>query len=265
MLHPIRRWLVAAMVSLLPGVVLADPSADRAEPADAPANGEDAVLNLNVSTSGYPPYLIHYDDGSYGGIVYDLVTRIAERLGYRVEPHEIPRKRLTSLMLEDHIDATPLAREWAEDPERFLFTDPMVSIREVFFTPADSDFRFEGLDELEDITLVTPLGYQYPDLEPLFANGTVERYQVSDDRDAFTYLLHGRGMDAVVADLAVGQWIIRQQGWQGEFRHSRKALSDHGYRLMLRPGWQSFAEAFNDELAKMKDNGELEAIRDRYR
>lgn len=258
MIHPVVRWLAPAMFPLLSGFALAGASATE-------SRSQDNVLKLNVSTSGYPPYLIHHDDDTYGGIAYDVVTRIADRLGYQVETYEIPRKRVDRMLLEGHIDVTPRAREWTEEPDRFVFTDAMVPVREVFFSPADSDFRFEGVHELRDVTLVTPLGYHYPDLDPLFADGTVDRYEVTDDRDVFTYLLHGRGLDAAIADLTVGRWIIRQQGWQGRFKHSDQALSDYGYRLMLRPDWQSFAEAFNEELAAMKDSGELKKILDQYR
>lgn len=265
MLQPFCLWLAPAILPLLSGLALANESDRDPAVAESAFSGQDRVLDLNVSNRGYPPYLIVNDDGTYGGIAYDVVTRIADRIGYDIEFHQIPRKRVDGMLLDGRIDATPRAREWTEEPDNFLFTDAMVPIREVFFSKTDSDFRFEGLHNLQDVTLVTPLGYHYPELEPLFADGTIERYEVSEDRDIFTYLLHGQSLDATIADLTVGQWIIRQHGWQGKFRHSRQALSDYGYRLMLRPGWQSFAEAFNEELAKMKDSGELDEILDQYR
>ncbi|MGM0569861.1 substrate-binding periplasmic protein [Marinobacter sp.] len=261
MLHPVLRWLVPAMIPLATTLV----SASESTASGSVPDGQERTLNFNVSTSGYPPYIIHHEDGSYGGIAFEVVSRVANRLGYDLKPYEIPRKRVDAMLLDGHIDASPRAREWTTEPSEFLFTDAMVSIREVFFTPADSDFRFEGVEQLRDVTLVTPLGYHYPELEPLFENGTIERYEVSGDRDIFTYLLHGRGLDAAVADLGVGQWIIRQNNWHGQFRHSEQALSDYGYRLMLRPDWQRFAEDFNQELAKMKASGELDQILDQYR
>lgn len=261
MLHPTLRWLAPVIFPLASGLATASEPVASGEPL----NGQNPTLKFNVSTSGYPPYLIHHEDGTYGGIAFEVVSRVTDRLGYELEPLEIPRKRVDAMLLDGYIDASPRAWEWTQEPDKFLFTNEMVSIREVFFTPADSDFRFEGLEQLRDVTLVTPLGYHYPELEPLFENGHIERYEVSDDRDIFTYLLHGRGLDATVADLTVGRWIIRQHGWQGKFRYSDRAISDYGYRLMLRPDWKDFAEAFNEELASMKASGELEQILDQYR
>lgn len=263
MLPPALRWPFLTALALSWATALAaEPHQDSASDR---ADRTPPVLNLNVSTGGYPPYLIVSGDGDYGGIAFDVVTRIAKDLGYRVEPHEIPRKRVDSLLLDGHIDASPRAREWTENPDLFLFTDAIVPVREVFFTTADSDFHFDGLGSLKGVTLVTPLGYHYPQLEPLFNSGRVERYEVPHDRDIFTFLLHGRGMDAGVADMLVGQWHIRQNDWQGKFRHSDEAISEYGYRLMLRPDWTSFAKAFNNRLAEMKASGELEAILDQYR
>lgn len=263
MCRPLQRWLAATAFSLL--CTTAASAQPASQKADDGADSQAPVLRLNVSTGGYPPYLIVSPDREYRGIAYDVVTRIAERIGHRVEALEIPRKRVDSLLLEGHIDASPRAREWTENPEKFVFTDAIVPVREVFFTTRDSDFRFQGLDTLSDVTLVTPLGYQYPQLEPLFRNGTLKRYEVSEDRDIFTFLLHGRGIDAGVADLLVGQWIIRQNDWQGQFRHSNQAISEFGYRLMVRPDWSSFADTFNEQLAEMKASGELDEILEQYR
>lgn len=263
MFRSLQRQLAVATISLLSTFVTADETARQA--SDGAAGPETPVLRLNVSTSGYPPYLIVSPDHEYSGIAYDVVTRIAERMGYRVEPLEIPRKRVDNLLQEGVIDATLRAPEWTKEPDNFLFTDTIVPVREVFFTPTGSNFRFRSLDTLRNVTIATPLGYQYPQLKPLFDSGAVERLEVSRDRDIFTFMLHGENIDAAVADLLVGRWLIRQNGWQDKFRHSDRAISELDYRLMVRPEWAPFAEAFNEELEKMKASGELDEILDQYR
>ncbi len=253
------RWLAPAFLVLAPAVATSE-SVDQKAPLH-----QDCVFRFNVSATSYPPYLIHNEDGSYSGIAFDVVRRITQRLGYEFSVLRIPRKRVDTMLLDGHIDGTTRAREWTSNPDQFLFTDPIVPVREVFFAPADSKFHFTTVDDLKDITVVTPLGYHYPLLQPLFDSQTIKRYEVADDKDLFTYLLHGRGLDVTIADLAVGQWVIRQRDWQGKFRHSEQAISDYGYRLMLRPDWTEFADAFDNELAAMKSRGELEEILDQYR
>ena len=263
MFQAIQRQLIVTLFPLLSSLAWAGQPAEGL-PANMGAGDDRPVLRLNVSTNGYPPYLIVNENRQYGGIAYDVVTRIAGRMGYAVEALEIPRKRVDSLLQQGLLDATPRAREWTQEPENFLFTDTIVPVEEVLFTTADSKFRFRGINHLKEVTLVTPLGYHYPQLEPLFNSGRIDRYEVPKDRDVFTFLLHGRGIDAGVADRLVGQWIIRQNGWQGKFRHSDEAISEFGYRLMVRPGWTSFVEAFNRRLAAMKASGELDEILNQY-
>ncbi|MBU2952642.1 substrate-binding periplasmic protein [Marinobacter sp. F3R08] len=222
------------------------------------------VFRFNISPNGYPPYLI-VDQNEPAGIMWDVVSAVTKRLGYKVVAEQIPRKRVDKLLLKEYIDGTPRAREWAKDPEQFLFTDPVVQIEEVLFMPAQSAFTYNSPEDLTSKTVVTHLGYHYPVLEPYFEEGSIHRFDVARDRDMFTFLLHGDRFDAAIADRLVGQWILRNEGLRQQFAITSKGISNFGFRLMLREEWQSFAKEFNEELAKMKKNGELDAILANYR
>lgn len=225
---------------------------------------EKQVFRFNVSPNGYPPYLI-VDQNQPSGIMWDVVSVVAQRLGYSVIAEQIPRKRVDQMLLEGYIDATPRAREWADDPAQFLFTDPVVDIEEVFFVPAQSGFTYKSPDDLISKTIVTHLGYRYPLLEPYFEEGRIRRFDVSRDRDMFTFVLHGARFDAAIADRLVGKWILRNEGLRQQFDITSNSVSNYGFRLMLRKDWHSFANQFNKELAQMKENGELDAILANYR
>jgi polar amino acid transport system substrate-binding protein len=227
--------------------------------------GDDVpVLRFNVSPNGYPPYLIVKQDRA-SGIMWDVMERIASRLGYRLVAERIPRKRVDQMLLDGFIDATPRAREWTAEPDKFLFTDPVVHIEEVFFVPSQSPLEYQQPEDLFSRTVVTHLGYLYPPLEPYFQSGKIQRFDVARDRDMFTYLVYGNQFDAAIADRLVGKWILRQEGMQDQFRSSQHSLSHYGFRIMLRQDWQAFADAFNQELARMRENGELDAILANYR
>ncbi|MCR8915461.1 amino acid ABC transporter substrate-binding protein [Marinobacter panjinensis] len=231
---------------------------------NAATQNTERVVRFNVSPNGYPPYLI-YENGKHSGIMWEVVTAIAERLDYVVIPEQIPRKRVDQMIKEGYIDATTRAREWTDNPEEFAFTDPIVDIEEVLFVPEDSDLEFEVPEDLFSHTLVTPLGYHYPTLEPHFQAGEIRRFDVSRDKDVFHYVLHGDDMDAAVADRLVGKWILRNEDMQGKFRTTSAMLSQYGFRLMLRKDCTDFVESFNRELEAMKKNGELEEILSHYR
>lgn len=233
-------------------------------PVLADRSGGDRLIRFNISPNGYPPYLIANENGP-SGIMWDVMSLVSQRLGYTLQAERIPRKRVDTMLQQGYIDATPRAREWTRQPEQFLFTDPVVQIEEVFFIPVDSDLVYERPEDLHTKTVVTHLGYIYPQLEPHFKAGTIDRFDVSRDRDMFKFLLHNQRFDVLVADRLVGQWILRTEGLQDAFRISDKGISQYDFRIMLRKDWQDFANQFNRELATIRENGELDAILANYR
>ncbi len=257
----ISFWLAPLAASLL---MFSSPQAPADTSVANHSDPERKVFRLNVSPNGYPPYLIN-EEGRTTGIMWDVVEAIAERIGYRVEAVKVPRKRVDQLLLEGMFDGTPRAKEWTDNPEDFIFTDPVVDIQEVIFFPKGSSEKFQVIEDLFSLTLVTHLGYRYPELEPHFDSGQIKRFDVPRDQDIFVYLLSGDEMDAAVADRLVGQWLLLEQGSQAVFRVSSSTLSQSGFRLMLRPDCQSFAKAFNEELASMRAEGEIETILSKYR
>lgn len=228
------------------------------------ATSENRIFRYNVSPAGYPPYLIN-EKGRTTGIMWEVVAKISERLGYQLEAVKVPRKRVDQLLRKEMIDGTSRAKEWTDRPEDFLFTDPIVDIEEVVFFPSDSTAEFQVVEDLYSMTLVTHLGYHYPALQPYFESGQIKRFDVARDKDLFVYVLRGEEFDAAIADRLVGQWLLLKQNMQNKFRISSEALSTYGFRLMLRPDWQSFAEDFNRELASMHRKGEIDSILSRYR
>lgn len=228
------------------------------------AGPQDKTFNFNVSPSGYPPYLI-VDGSEPSGIIWDVVSLISKRIGYTPVPKKIPRKRIDQMLLDGYVDGTARAKEWTEHSEDYLFTDPIVNIEEVFFMPKAAGTRYETPDDLISSTLVTRLGYHYPALEPYFAKGLIRRFDASRDREMFIFTLRGNRFDAAVADRLVGRWFMKNEGLRDEFRISYNHISQYGFCLMLRKEWKSFADAFNVELAHIRQNGELDAILANYR
>lgn len=232
--------------------------------ASAAFANDQKVFRFNISPNGYPPYMIVGQDGP-SGIMWDVVSLISERLGYQIIAKKIPRKRVDQMLLDGYIDGTSRAEEWTHEPAKFLFTEPVVNIQEVFFTPKKVGVTYHSPEELFSKTVVTHLGYLYPDLQPYFESGTITRFDVSQDRDMFNFLLHGDRFDAAVADLLVGRWILKKEGLQDQFTASAGEMNSYGFRVMLSKEWQPFANKFNAELARIRENGELDAILANYR
>lgn len=244
-------------------VVITGPLSANAASTDSPPQTQN-VLRLNVSPDGYPPYLITSGKETRG-IMWDVVNTISQRLGYRLEPAKIPRKRVDQMLRRGRIDATTRAIEWTHRPEDFVFTDPIVEIEEVLFFTESSAVNFKTPEDLRSMKLVTHLGYHYPALDSYFESGAIERFDVARDQDMFHYVLRGDGFDAAIADRLVGQWLLLEHGMKEHFQASETSLSNYKFRIMFRPDWSDFVDKFNDELALMRQSGELDAILSEYR
>ncbi len=224
------------------------------------------LIRFNVSPNGYPPYTIVSSQGKVSGIMWEVLTTIAARHGYKVKAEKIPRKRVDRFILGGRLDATARAREWTSHPERFIFTAPVVQAEEVFFSTSDRPVPYESPQSLKGKTLVTHLGYHYPKLRPFFDSGAIRRFDVRTDTQMFYHLLAGEQFQVLVAERHVGQWIIRQNRWNGRFVYSAQhPLTRLGFPLMFAPRWKSFVKVFNRDLERMKQNGELERILGHYR
>lgn len=232
--------------------------------ANGAASTDNKTFHLNVSPNGYPPYLI-VDEQEPSGIIWDVALLIADRLDYTLVAVQVPRKRANQLVLDGYVDGTPRAIEWTKQPDRYLFTDPIVNSEDIFFMPSRVETNYESPDDLVSKTLVTHLGFHYPALEPYFAEGKIERFDVSRTRDMFTFVLHGDQFHAAVADRLVGHWILRKEGLQDEFKTSRESISQYGLRIMVSKQWEDFVVAFNKELERIQKNGELDTILSNYR
>ncbi|SDX14367.1 substrate-binding periplasmic protein [Marinobacter mobilis] len=256
MLRKLAACLLLAGVLLSPTLAFANSGEDKAASRS---------LRLNVSPNGYPPYLI-VEDGRISGIVWDVVSHISEQLRVELEPIQIPRKRVDQMIQSGYIDATSRAIEWTDQPEKFLFTDAIVPVEEVFFYLATSPLEFQSISDLESKTFLTHLGYHYPYLQDLFDQGLADRFDVSVDLDLFRYLRDSQRFDAAIADRLVGQWLIRNNPQLSDnFESSEHSVSNFGLRLMVRKDMEAFVRRFNSALAELKASDEFDRILARYR
>lgn len=253
----VRAWcrsreLVLACLLVLPAVSL---SASQ-EAADSPA------FRINVSVGGYPPYAMVAEDGSFGGILLELLQSALPE--HRILISEFPRKRIDSFILGGVVDGTFRAPEWTSEPDRFIFSDPILEVRDVLLSPRQRPLRYEGPASIHDKKVLAHLGYSYPELEPAFASGQAERHDLRDERDMFRRLLSGERYDAVVMGERVAHWVIQQEGWDGHFVSYPIQSSKVGYRLMMAPANADTMALFNSRLEALQNSGDLERILQRY-
>lgn len=250
------RLLVALF--LLAPLALASP---QARPQDDQAN----TLVFNVSTNGHPPFTIANEDGTITGIFWEVLEHIARKQGITLKPVQLPTKRVDNFILEGQVDVTMRAIEWTDQPDQFIFTDPVVTTSDAVFVHRSKVADIDSLDDLDGKLLLIRLGFHYPDLDPAFKEGRIEFIELQDETSMFRRLLEGKRFDGAVTNEEVGRWVLLKNGWNGTIRVAPLKFDEVPYRLMFGRQHEAFVERFNQELQTMKESGELERIMENYR
>lgn len=221
------------------------------------------VIRLNIAPGGFSPYTIVTSGKEASGIVPEVLRAVASKTGYVVKTLEIPHNRVERMILGDELDATPRAIEWTANPERFIFTDPLLDVRDVVFSLRRTPVIYTRPADLENKRIGARLGYNYPVLENVFSAGRATRVDVNSERAELVMLDLNR-LDAAILNEMVALWILRQEGWQDRYVYSRQAVESAPYRLMFNRKWADFVVQFNRELAAMKMDGRLARIQLKY-
>lgn len=226
--------------------------------------GDDKTLVFSHPPSGFGPFTTTQENAPASGIMVEALREIVSPEGYVVITDSTPRQRLYARLKAELFDVAAIAREWVEAPDDFAFSEPVVVLRDVIFSLRERPLSFSGPGDLFGKRVGTHRGYVYPTVDEYFKAGQIVRDDSGSELAMLKKVLVGRS-DAAIVEEAAGLWIIKQQGWQGKFHLSKQAVDSVGFRLMFSKKWAPMIPAFNRELARLKENGQLDGILARYR
>ncbi|OIQ52073.1 Bacterial extracellular solute-binding protein, family 3 [Pseudodesulfovibrio hydrargyri] len=234
----------------------------------ARAHALEGTILLGGPHEGWPPFFIPAADGEPAtGIMPDVLRAVANRLDLKVAEVYYPDKRAMLYLADGSLDSWPKSEKWVDDPQRYLWTDPVVVSTDVVVYRKQSPIPFQSPEDLIGRNICVVLGYSYPTLEPLFDQGLIRPWKAPSTKLMLKML--GRGhVDGAVCNRFVAQWILREdEGLNPEdFAFAETAVDSAPYRFAFtRAGnWEGFIERFNRELKAMREDGRLEAILKRY-
>ncbi|MGM0644597.1 MAG: substrate-binding periplasmic protein [Thermodesulfobacteriota bacterium] len=220
---------------------------------------------------GWAPYLITDPSksgfpGTGEGILMDIFKKISEKLGYTVKTASYPEKRDIAMLENGLIDFRFDGLEWVDNPDRYFWSDPILRVDDVLVSRKASPIRFNNLDELRNITVITHLGYTYPTLDPYFSSGRLTR----SDTPSHCYMLKmlkGKRGDAAVMNKLVALWTLkRHRSLSGSDFTFSKPIDSSGLALMYTDTkWHGFIKDFNRELSRLKADGRATEILNHYK
>lgn len=215
-----------------------------------------------VTGEDYPPFVDTRAPG--GGLAVLLVRQVTGRMGLAVEIETAPWRRGYEETLRGRYDATfPYVRT----PERerdFLYSDPLIQVRQAIFMATSRRFAYRGPADLKGRRACTPLGYAPPPaLQAMIEAGEVERVTAASAATCPGLLAADRA-DFIIQDMRIGQALVAKAGLARDV----VVVSDppfgtqdiHFIVPRRRPDAAGLIARFNAALAQLRTNGDYDRL-----
>lgn len=226
--------------------------------------GKEAVTYALFSR-GWPPIEISAE-GAVSGVAVDVFREVMPK-GMVTKVESIPRARVVLDSSSRPVYTRLEAKEWFSHPEEFWWSQPVLKLRSVLYSPSGVPFKYTGLKSLEGKTIGCIRNYDYPRLDQLFDSGRAVRYDVNRDHLLLRMVKSGR-VDVAVMDAATARWMIRERD---EFRSESfyvaekpLAVVDLRFAFNKVPGWDRHLPEINRRIRALHDSGRLSRILENY-
>lgn len=223
---------------------------------------------LRVGTSGvYPPFVSQGKDGKLEGYDVEVLEKVGESLGYKIEWTVAEFSGLFGMMDSGKIDTIAnLVTVTDERKEKYNFSAPYAFSGATLVVKDDRN-DIKGLDDLKGKKLGVLLGnnlHQYVD-EWNKANGneiTIKPYQ--DVSGTYNDVALGR-IDAFIDAKITSVSRIAKEGLPLKL-YSEDYLYEyeHAFPFVKNEANKEFVEAFSAEIEKLHQNGTLKKLSDKW-
>lgn len=226
---------------------------------------EGRTVTLSVFARGWAPFEIVNGEAP-SGIAVDIFNQIIpDSINKNVDYYSKPRQLLAN-------DNAPIysrleAMEWVPDPERFLWSDPILREDSIIISPARAPLRYTGPKSLEGTTLGCIGNYTYHTIEPLFEQGKAVRYDVNKDILLLRMVKSGR-VDGAAINKRTALWLLKTTPTlsREDFHFSEQPISTVWLRFAFNhiKEWDACLSFVNQRIQAIREDGTLEAILSKY-
>ncbi|MDE1462084.1 substrate-binding periplasmic protein [Spartinivicinus poritis] len=229
------------------------------------ADTNNRMLKYGITPDSYPPYLFNKQDqlDNYEGIITDTLKIIASQLGYEVKTVLLPQNRLKRQLYSGKIDVLPFAIEWIDQRDKVEYSDTIMRVKDVVWSLKSAPVKYSKPEDLFGKNVVTHIGYHYPTLQPYFDSQQIIKKETNTNLNVLKLITKKRTSTGIVAQLT-GQWLALQNNWTADLYFSEQEVNGFDYRFLFGKKWKSLIPKFNKQLNKIKTNGTLTTIINKY-
>ena len=255
-------------VAFLAGCSTGGTATGSAGAGSAPASGDDtsavATGTLIVGfDQSYPPYGFVGDDGEYTGFDLDLAQAVADREGWDVQLEAIDWDAKDALLGSGAINCiwNGFTMEGREDD--YTFSEPYMLNGQVVVVRADSGIA--SLDDLAGKAVITQVDSAALDVlegDQASLTATFASLETIGEYNTAFMQLESGAVDAVACDLSIAEYQMAAN--EGAYAQLPEMLSEEHYAVGFKKGDDATAEAVNEALRALVENGTVQELCDKY-
>ena len=255
-------------VAFLAGCSAGGTAPGSAGAGSAPAGGDDtsavATGTLIVGfDQSYPPYGFVGDDGEYTGFDLDLAQAVADREGWDVQLEAIDWDAKDALLGSGAINCiwNGFTMEGREDD--YTFSEPYMLNGQVVVVRADSGIV--SLDDLAGKAVITQVDSAALDVlegDQASLTATFASLETIGEYNTAFMQLESGAVDAVACDLSIAEYQMAAN--EGAYAQLPEMLSEEHYAVGFKKGDDATAEAVNEALRALVEDGTVQELCDKY-
>ncbi|MBY5932191.1 transporter substrate-binding domain-containing protein [Tateyamaria omphalii] len=214
----------------------------------------------------FPPFIVNIKQER--GLSYDLARLLTQKSDgqFRFRAMVLPRQRLNQRLEAGHQGMVMWANPaWFDDATRtrFLWTDPILSDRNVVISPMEVAFEYDGPRSLTGMTMVGVRGHRYQDVDRLIDYDLVKRVDMRSERSLVQFIASGRGRVAIVAQSAA-QYFVQELGLRDAVHVSERPHSSYRRYIMVQPQQTELYSFLLEAVPQLSESAEWAKILERY-
>lgn len=225
-------------------------------------NAAPAALRFSAVDSWAMPMAEFRDNQLVGGILHDLIFRLAQHLDIPAHIQVLPRTRVELALKQGDIDVRCyISPKWITNSNEYLWSVPFLYQRDLIVARQGSE-HLDNPDAISGESIGTVRGYAYPRLQHQFDRGSLLRDEARNQDLVLQKLLAGRYRYAVSNELALG-WFNRDLPDKDRLV-SVGVLEEEPVSCLVRNDPSLPTQRILRTLVQMKESGEIEEILARY-
>lgn len=229
---------------------------------------------VNIGSGEWIP--LAGEEIKHGGFCGHVVSEAFRLVGYQVQFHYAPWKRVLTRLKQGKDDASLCWIKNAKREQSFLYSNTIMTQKKVFFHRKDFDFDWNSLADLNQFKIGSVRGYSLgEEFDKAQKEGKLHITFTDSDAQNLKKLLLGR-IDLYPLEMVVGYTTMQKITTPANMRlitNHQKPIIESNYYLILskkipQPRLAKLLKDFNKGLKLLKDSGQYdkmeEAIIDGY-